>query len=529
MDGPDREDAEVVVVQKLAIDYDVYHYTRERINPIIQQILGETKPSALCSNQILLITAAYDKELVNTFDSAQKCTKEIEALENVQVGSEQVVVLIGNDQENKLMSCKSILAKSPEASVCLLTHAVRKSNIGLTNEIIEVTEYGIELHAGCDLWPDQIPRLVDDLLEYYAFEQLAKVAEDFIKADKASTKVIGEMQALYKKSQVSMPKWLQPMSQDVSEIEKKVSALPHILQFDFSKEPLKIKMLSENESKQNDVVQGLEQIGLSEGQYTIELVDIKPLGPDNFKSGDGIKVRGSTRKGTLGAFAKFETKKTNESSMVAVTSKHILHVPDSERNEIIVNNEKVGNLMEVTEEAQAFHDMAIAHVTASSTKCDTLFRTRNGRRVTAEICKSSQKELQHELVHLWSQRSSPAIAKISSSNTGMSYEDDYFFIETESTDEFTHPLPGDSGAMVLIERHPRQSKHMYAIGTLVGEILPRKKTDESTDSGKEEHPTNEQQLIPRKEFLVTSLKKGFDHLSNQHDGSLTLFSEPEFD
>ncbi|WAR11223.1 hypothetical protein MAR_036299 [Mya arenaria] len=522
---------EVVVVRKSAVDFGVYDYTRTRINRIHQHFWEKTEPTALCSNELLLITAANDCGLVNNLASAQKCTKEdeVEALENVQVGSEQVVVLIGNDQEDTRQSCKLILAQSPRASVCLLTTDKKKLHIGLGKESIEVTKYGIELHVGCDLWPDQIPRWIDDLLEYYAFEQLARVAKHFIKAKEASKLDIGEIQALYKKSQVPMPNWLQPMSQELSETEQKLSALPHILQYDISKEPLTIKMLSENESKQNDVIKGLEQIGYSEGEYTIQLVEIKPLGSDNFKSGDGIQVRGSDRKGTLGAFAKLETKKSNESRIVAVTSKHILHVSDTENKEIIANNAVLGNLMEDTEEAQVFKDMAIAHVTASSAKCDTSFRNRNGQRGIAEICESSQIELQHELVHLWSQRQSPATAKVSSSKAGRSYKDDYYFIETESTNEITHPIPGDSGAMVLIERHPRQSKHMYAIGTLVGEILPKEKADESTDSEKEKHLTNEHRMVPQKEFLVTSLKRGFDHFSNQHDGSLTLFADPDFD
>ncbi|XP_052812593.1 uncharacterized protein LOC128240123 isoform X2 [Mya arenaria] len=533
---PDVPD--IAFVQTAAHDYPVYDYTQRRVQTAIGEFVSPLTSSILI---------ASDNEETLRDILSEKLTGDVLRTSTGNSLLDRSVVYIGGDDD-----CFAFLRKTTRAKnsiLCRITPQLQSSSENV--EYIRTEDWGFQC------FPKDFSNIftnIDHVLEHYAFDELNRAASALRASGELKDENIAKMQNLYKKTSIPMPEWLIKWKQKENkwkEISNTVLSYTSVFGCDTSKEKLGILMLKENESKQLDVIQHLKSLGLSEDKFYIQVIEIQPLAGGKFESGDKIQVRGSNKSGTLAGFALFQKNKTGEREMMAITAKHVVETLNQGRKELHIDNENLGEVIETESTSNGpSYDIAIAKVTAPKQKCNSKFRFENGKDGFADLFEPEhehQESFKDERVHFWGAETSPGVAEISSLQLKSSDAGKYICIETHRTAK-AFAKQGDSGAMVLMERSPRESDHMFAIGSLVGEVRavpvgkqeseitkmrtqtqPENITATTSDQGNTGRAaldsTSNETTTQTKRYIVVPLEKAFQQLSKMHGGKLSLATE----
>ncbi|WAR11208.1 hypothetical protein MAR_036284 [Mya arenaria] len=528
-----------VYVESEASQFLSYSYLQKRANDILtwcQKEMNANNDNELCPDKILVAAKRPHSAVLQKF----------KALEQVEDFKSNIAVFIGSDDDLFVdFSCEHLQS----AIICRIQPTDRTSS---DERDIKRETWGYLCQAS-NLTNDNITAHIDNVLERVVLEKLARAAKALPKQRKSTEGIITEVKKLFTVTKVQMPNWLkewEPDSESVAarnkleQISAKVLSFPEVFACDVSNECITVMIRRENASQIGDLRKKLNVFGLLNEEFNIHVAEIKQLADDKFRSGDRIQVRGSKKGGTLGCFAKLKKETDDQPKTVVITARHVVNVNDTDSKELEVNQETLGKVMENKEEAdERVLDIEIGEVTAPQSKCDTYFRRENGDKGFAELYEPSPSELVNQRVHLWGARTSPGAAKLSNFKLSASDAGEYMFIAM-SNDKNVLAKEGDSGAMVLMERYPKDSPNMYAIGTLVGEVHHYPIDDRPTETGKEKVPESEQPsssllegpevkarpmqaIANEKLYAVVPIKKGFDQLSKKHRGSLTLFTSSD--
>ncbi|XP_052788882.1 uncharacterized protein LOC128223648 [Mya arenaria] len=269
-------------------------------------------------------------------------------------------------------------------------------------------------------------------------------------------------------------------STKTEQISKWILALPQVFACDISRNPLRVMVLEKDEKALEEITNKLKKMGLSDEEYFVQIVKVEPLSDKPSTSGAHLYAHGSNKSGTLGGFAKFKYNKTDTTYDVAITARHVVYP-----SQICVDGQVIGSIME----EKSAYDITMAEVHAKS-KYDTRFRKENGEFCFADVYDSNNDGLKSKAVHFWGATTGLAKANISEIPIGRSFASVYIMIKIRNQEKTAFASPGDSGAMILMELYPRSSESMFALGILVGEILPWKEENagKSTDACKGKLP-----------------------------------------
>ncbi|XP_052813613.1 uncharacterized protein LOC128240779 [Mya arenaria] len=474
---PPAASIQVDYVRNDAKMFKVYSYVRRRIDEAIVLCGDEQSSSKFCSASIWIIFSDDQSTSGNNFCEAFTDIQR-GSIESILDKDPSVIVSIGKNEECFATLGQKSADKPMTPIICKITPTF-PTDTNIERKSIH-RPWGFELFTK-DLSKDNVVAYVDDVLEYYAFEVLDRATKHLPGSGEITSRVIAQVQSFHDEY-MPMPEILkrENLGKKITKMEmisKQVLALPQVFACDISESTLRVMMLQNDETAREEVANNIKMMGLSDEDFFLQIVDIQPLA--KIESGSQVYACGSPRRGTLGGFAKFTYSHIDTTHDVAITAKHVVDI--FEPLTLCVNNQTIGPVLE----DRITYDIAIARVTANKDKYETRFRNENEDLCFADLYHENIQVLKNKAVHFYGATTGLAKANISGISIGTSFEDDYNLITIGKQNKSALAAPGDSGAMILLERNPRcPEKNMYALGTLVGEFNSREEQGADTSRPK---------------------------------------------
>lgn len=188
----------------------------------------------------------------------------------------------------------------------------------------------------------------------------------------------------------------------------------------------------------------------------------------------GAKIGQVSAMGTLGAFAKAETKKDSRSelSLVALMARHVAIFQPEKK--LFFDGKYIADILDPSTIRGA--DIAVAIILDQyRSKCKQIFRTQEGKEVPCYLLADLKdlKQSKGDIVHIWGGTSKPGLGRIICCDygVGVSSEERETGLHIIITDRHKQKFAekGDSGSIVC--KTSKTGDEVYAIGMLMGELV----------------------------------------------------------